>query len=364
MDLAGVIEVFRKNREIVEKELSDPSVNDDPEKLAELGKKHSHITQVVSSYDSIEAMKRELRGWKEMLQEAGEDERSIIEKTIDDLEEEIRDREMGLLLMLLPEPSARNNIIAEIRPGTGGEEAALFAMDLFRLYMRFSERNSWKFEVIEMNETDLGGIREAVFAIKGKDVFSKMRYESGVHRVQRVPTTESGGRIHTSTVSVAILTAVSEVEVKLDPSELKIDTFRSSGAGGQHVNKTESAVRVTHIPTGLTVAVQKDRSQHQNKAKALQILRAKLYKIYEDQEQQKTREKRRSQIGTGERSEKIRTYNFPQNRVTDHRINFTTYRLPEILDGYLDELLMKLTEADIAERLEEIKAANLPTTTR
>ncbi len=357
MELDGIIEVFRVNQKSIEKQLSDPRAKDDPEKLAELGKKHAHMTQVIELFDSIEAKKKELTGWEELLTESEDDEKSFIEQSVNDLKDQIRRLEMELLLRLLPEASSRKNIIGEIRPGTGGEEAALFAMDLFKLYMRFAERNSWKFDLIEMSETDLGGIREVVFSVRGQDVYSKMKYESGVHRVQRVPSTESGGRIHTSTVSVAILTEASEVDVKLDPGELRIDTFRSSGAGGQHVNKTESAVRVTHIPTGLTVVVQKDRSQHQNKAKALQILRAKLNKIYEDEKQQKTREKRRSQIGTADRSEKIRTYNFPQNRVTDHRINFTTYRLPEVFEGFLDELVMRLTEADIAERLEEIKSS-------
>jgi len=258
-------------------------------------------------------------------------------------------------MRLVPDEDSDRNTIVEIRAGAGGEEAALFSADLFRMYARFAERSGWKVDVLDMNETNLGGYKEIVFEIKGKDVYRKLRYESGVHRVQRVPRTESGGRIHTSAATVAILPKATELDVKIDPSELRIDTFRASGAGGQHVNKTESAVRIVHLPTGIAVSVQRDRSQHQNKARAMELLRARLFDMMLQDQMSKMSQKRRLQIGSGDRSEKIRTYNFPQSRVTDHRINYTSYRLAEILDGDLEELVSRLIEADLEIKLKELQ---------
>jgi peptide chain release factor 1 len=280
MDLEKIMEVFRERFKEVERELSRPEVASDPEKLMEYGKKHSELSEIINLYNDIESMKSELDEWYEMKNSAGESEQEEIAQTISDLENSIGKQELNLKGLLVPDLSDNRNIIIEIRAGTGGEEAALFAAALFRMYSRYAERNNWKSEIIDYNETDIGGLKEIVFQIKGRSVFSKLKYESGVHRVQRVPSTESGGRIHTSTATVAVLPEVSETEVKIDPADLRIDTYRASGAGGQHVNKTDSAVRIVHEPTGIVVAVQKERSQHQNKARALEILRAKLYEMY------------------------------------------------------------------------------------
>ncbi|HCO69846.1 peptide chain release factor 1 [Mesotoga sp.] len=352
MDLGKIMEVFKERFKEVEKELSKPEVASDPEKLMEYGKKHSELSEIIDLYGEISSMKSELEEWHEMKASADESELEEIDKAISDLESNISRQELNLKGLLVPDLSDERNIIIEIRAGTGGEEAALFAADLFRMYNRYAERNNWKSEIIDSNETDIGGLKEMIFQIRGRSVFSKLKYESGVHRVQRVPSTESGGRIHTSTATVAVLPEASETEVKIDPADLRIDTYRASGAGGQHVNKTDSAVRIVHEPTGIVVAVQKGRSQHQNKARALEILRARLYEMYSSKAENEITETRRTQIGTGERSEKIRTYNYPQNRVTDHRINFTSYRLLYIMDGDLDELVTELSAADINKRLE------------
>jgi peptide chain release factor 1 len=338
MNLEKIMEVFRERFKEVEAQLSRPEIASDPERLMEYGKKHAELSQIIELHGRIETMKRELDDWSEMKNSSEEEELEEIEKTIDELNVKIATEERNLKSLLVPDLADDRNIIIEIRAGTGGEEAALFGSDLFRMYSRYAERNNWKSEVIEVSETDLGGLKEIIFQIKGRSVYSKLKYESGVHRVQRVPTTESGGRIHTSTATVAVLP--------------RIDTYRASGAGGQHVNKTDSAVRIVHIPTGIVVAVQKERSQHQNKARAMELLRAKLYDMYSSKAESEVTQTRRSQIGTGERSEKIRTYNFPQNRVTDHRINFTSYRLLDIMDGDIEELVTELSAADINKRLE------------
>lgn len=296
---------------------------------------------------------RETQEFIELLKEEEEDEQEIdrYEKELDSLFQE---------LFLLLSPETGDKAIVEIRPGTGGEEAALFARDLFRMYTRYAERKGWDVEIAEMHETDLGGVKEAVFFVKGKNAYSILKYESGVHRVQRVPITESGGRIHTSTATVVVLPEIEERDIEIRPEDLKIETFRASGHGGQYVNKTESAVRITHIPTGIVVSCQNERSQYQNKQTALRILRARLYQLQREQLEKELSQKRKSQIGTGERSEKIRTYNFPQNRVTDHRINYTSYRLQEILDGDLDEIIAKLIEHDIENNIEEILGTSVP----
>jgi len=267
-----------------------------------------------------------------------------------------------LKTLLLPaDADDQKNVILEIRAGTGGEEAALFAADLFRMYGKYAERQGWRVEFLESHPTGIGGFKEIIASIEGRGVYSKLKYESGTHRVQRVPVTESQGRIHTSAVTVAILPEAEEVEVDINPEELRIDVFRSSGPGGQSVNTTDSAVRVTHLPTGIVISCQDEKSQHKNRAKALRVLRARLLDIAKHEQQEKISRERRSQIGTGDRSERIRTYNFPQGRVTDHRINLTLYKLGSILDGELDEVLEALQQADQAERLKEFDKSEVRT---
>ncbi len=258
--------------------------------------------------------------------------------------------------MLLPkDPRDERNVLVEIRAGTGGEEAALFAADLFRMYTRYAERTNWSTELLSVNETELGGFKEIIFMVVGKGAFSRLKYESGVHRVQRVPTTEAGGRIHTSAATVAVLPEAEEVELEINPNDLRIDVYRASGHGGQHVNTTDSAVRITHLPTGMVVTCQDEKSQLKNKEKALKILRARLLDQIEQEQRQKEAQDRRSQIGSGDRSERIRTYNFPQSRVTDHRIGLTLYRLEEILDGDLNEIIDALITTEQTQKLENFK---------
>ncbi|AKI97075.1 peptide chain release factor 1 [Kosmotoga pacifica] len=354
MELVDILNSLKKQLQEVERELSSPEVVSNPDKLMELSKRHAELREIFRLEEEIEAKRRELQEWKDMLEQSPQEEQEEIRSTIEQVEKQVENLLLELKMRLIPDEDSGRNIIVEIRAGAGGEEAALFSADLFRMYSRYAERSGWKVEVLDSNETDLGGFKEIVFEIRGKGVYRKLKYESGVHRVQRVPRTESGGRIHTSTATVAILPEATELDVKIDPSELRIDTFRSSGAGGQHVNKTESAVRIVHLPTGITVTVQRERSQHQNKARAMELLRARLFDMMQQDQLKKMSQKRRSQIGTGDRSEKIRTYNYPQNRVTDHRINYTSYRLAEILDGDLDEFLAKLIEADVELKLSEL----------
>ncbi|MBO8166028.1 MAG: peptide chain release factor 1 [Kosmotoga sp.] len=355
MNPVKILDSLRKQLKEVEKELSSPEISSNPDKLMELSKKHAELREIFLLEEGIEAKERELQEWKDLLEFSPPDEQEEIKQTLEHLQKEIEKLHLELKMRLVPDEDSDRNTIVEIRAGAGGEEAALFSADLFRMYARFAERSGWKVDVLDMNETNLGGYKEIVFEIKGKDVYRKLRYESGVHRVQRVPRTESGGRIHTSAATVAILPKATELDVKIDPSELRIDTFRASGAGGQHVNKTESAVRIVHLPTGIAVSVQRDRSQHQNKARAMELLRARLFDMMLQDQMSKMSQKRRLQIGSGDRSEKIRTYNFPQSRVTDHRINYTSYRLAEILDGDLEELVSRLIEADLEIKLKELQ---------
>jgi len=339
--------VLKEKKKELEKQLSRPDLS--PEEMKNYGIEYAKLEEIESVVNRI----RETQEFIELLKEEEEDEQEIdrYEKELDSLFQE---------LFLLLSPETGDKAIVEIRPGTGGEEAALFARDLFRMYTRYAERKGWDVEIAEMHETDLGGVKEAVFFVKGKNAYSILKYESGVHRVQRVPITESGGRIHTSTATVVVLPEIEERDIEIRPEDLKIETFRASGHGGQYVNKTESAVRITHIPTGIVVSCQNERSQYQNKQTALRILRARLYQLQREQLEKELSQKRKSQIGTGERSEKIRTYNFPQNRVTDHRINYTSYRLQEILDGDLDEIIAKLIEHDIENNIEEILGTSVP----
>lgn len=298
--------------------------------------------------EDIEATKELLSSNDEELKEMAEEELSQLEEKKEKLLEEIK------ILLIPKDPNDEKNVIMEIRAGAGGEEAALFAHDLFRMYSMYAEKKGWKVEIMSSNETDIGGFKEVILNISGKGAYSRLKYESGVHRVQRVPTTEAGGRIHTSTATVAVLPEVEEVDVEINPNDIKVDVFRSGGHGGQSVNTTDSAVRVTHIPTGIVVTCQDERSQIQNRERALKILRAKLYEMALQEQQREIAETRKSQVGTGERSERIRTYNFPQGRVTDHRIGLTLYRLQEVLDGDLDEIIDALILNDQAEKLKNM----------
>ena len=340
--------------------MSQPEVAVNPNLLRKYGQEQSDLADTVQLYQEYKQIKSELEDVKAMLSEGLDDpdERAMFKEEAEDLSAREAEMREKLRLLLLPkDPNDDKNVIVEIRAGAGGDEAGLFAADLFRMYSRYAEANRWKTSILSSNASGIGGFKEVIFQVKGKGAYSKLKYESGVHRVQRVPNTESSGRIHTSTATVAVLPEVEDVEIEVDPNDIRIDIFRSSGPGGQSVNTTDSAVRITYLPTGLTVSVQDEKSQLQNRIKAMSILRAKLY----DAEQRRIREEqgaaRRSQVGTGDRSEKIRTYNFPQTRITDHRIGYTSHRLAPVLDGDLNEFIDALTSHDQAE---QIKALSNP----
>lgn len=327
-------------------------VGDDYQRAAELAKERAEIEPIVQKAAQYRSVQEQIEQARSLADEPDEELRQLAEADLETLVPQSERLEAELRAMLLPkDPRDERNVIVEIRAGTGGDEAGLFAADLFRMYSRFAERRRWQVEVLSSNETGIGGIKEIVFMVKGKGAYSQLKYESGVHRVQRVPATEASGRIHTSTVTVAVLAEAEEVDLHIPESDLRIDVYRSAGAGGQNVQKNATAVRITHIPTGIVVACQDERSQLQNRVRAMSILRARLYEIEEERRQMAEDEARRSQVGTGERSEKIRTYNFPQNRVTDHRINLSSHNLPAVLDGELDEFIAELALRDETERL-------------
>ncbi len=332
------------------RELSDPEVLSDPDRYRKLAQEHAELREIVETY-------REYRECKDRVDEA----RALLEdpelgelaaEELPEAEEALERAEARLKELLTPkDPLDKKNVILEIRAGTGGEEAALFAAELFRMYTRYAEERGWKVEVLSSNPTGIGGFKEVIALIEGRNAYSRLKFESGVHRVQRVPVTESGGRIHTSAVTVAVLPEADEVDVDVNPDDLRVEVFRASGAGGQHVNRTESAVRITHLPTGITVACQDEKSQHKNRAKAMKILQARLFEKAKAEADRERSEARRSQVGSGDRSERIRTYNFPQGRVTDHRINLTLYRLQEVLEGDLDPVIDALVAHAQAESL-------------
>ncbi len=330
----------------IDKELIKPETIKDYKKYKELGKERNQLHEILELYEKYKKLAKEYEDTMkimeedESMRELAEEELERISNEKERLERELKNR------LIKRDPDDSKNVIMEIRAGAGGEEAAIFAADLFRMYQKFCEKKGWKIEILNTHRSDLNGFKEIIFYVKGENVYSILKYERGVHRVQRVPVTESSGRIHTSTATVAVLPEMEEGEIKIDPRDLKIETFRASGPGGQYVNTTDSAVRITHLPTGIVVSCQDQRSQYQNRIKAMQILRARLYEKQKQEQQEKLAKERKSQIGSGERSEKIRTYNFPQNRVTDHRINLTLYNLDRILDGELDEIIENLMLAD------------------
>ncbi|WP_052607298.1 peptide chain release factor 1 [Lentisphaera araneosa] len=349
------VERLRMRFKQVESELSDPSVFDDKDRYQDLSKEHQRLSSLVQTYDRQEEVKAELADNKEMLSgESDEELKEMIKLDMAGLEEELPLLEKKLMMLIVPpDPNDSRNCIVEIRPAAGGDEAALFAEDLMKMYQIYSSNKSWKVEVMEYTPSDLGGLKATVFSVKGEDVFRELNFESGVHRVQRIPKTETQGRVHTSTVTVAVLPEAEEVDLHIDPKELKFDTYRSSGAGGQCVNTTDSAVRVTHIPTGLACYSQQERSQHQNKEIAMQLLRSKLLDEKIRQEKQKMSDERRGQIGTGDRSERIRTYNYPQSRITDHRFGVTVHNLPDVMAGKFADVMDKILAIDAEQRLAE-----------
>ncbi len=334
--------------------LSDPEIVNDTKKLREFSKEQSDIQETVEVYREYKVAKEQFQDAKAMLEEKLDAEmREMVKEEISELEDQIEDLEARLKILLIPkDPNDDKNVIMEIRGAAGGDEAALFAGDLYRMYSRYAESQGWKVEVLEASSTGVGGFKEIIFMINGNGAYSKMKFENGAHRVQRVPETESGGRIHTSTATVACLPEAEEVEIELHDKDIRFDAFASSGAGGQSVNTTMSAVRLTHIPTGIVVSIQDEKSQHKNKDKAMKVLRARVYDKFQQEAQAEYDQVRKSAVGTGDRSERIRTYNFPQNRVTDHRIGLTIQKLDQILQGKMDEIIDALIMEDQSSRLE------------
>ncbi len=340
--------------ELTEK-LTDPEVLGNTDEYRKVLTEHAELTTLIETYREYKAKVAERSEARELLDgPLDEDFRKLVSEEFAELNVKVKELEATLRELLMPkDPNDAKNVIVEIRGGAGGEEAALFGAVLFRMYSKFAEKNGWHIEIIDSNETEIGGLKEIIFSVDGRGVYSKMKFESGVHRVQRVPSTESGGRIHTSTATVAVLPEADDVDVELNMNDVEIDTYRSGGAGGQHINKTDSAIRLTHKPTGIVVTCQDQRSQLKNKEKAFKVLRTKLLDMYQGQQINEIAEDRKSQVGTGDRSERIRTYNYPQNRVTDHRIDLTLYKLTEILEGSIDEIVDALITSDRAKKLAE-----------
>lgn len=354
MKIEKKLEELEKKYEEIEKLLIDENTYKNSDFLNSLLKEKSLIEESVALYRELKKIKKEIEDTEKLINE--KELKELVKEELEKLYEKEKEITDKIILSLVQKDERdEKDVIMEIRAAAGGEEAALFASDLFRMYSYYAEKKKWKVEIIDSHPTDIGGYKEIIFSIKGKGAYGELKYESGVHRVQRVPVTEASGRIHTSTVTVAVLSEIEEVDIDINPDDLKIDVFRASGHGGQCVQKTESAVRITHIPTGFIVTCQDERSQLKNKEKALRVLRARLYDYYQREKQKEVGEERKKQIGWGERSEKIRTYNFPQNRVTDHRIGLSLYNLSEILEGNLDELINALKEEDKKRKIENLE---------
>lgn len=347
------LEALEDRYAFVSEKISDPEVISDQDAWRKFCKEHSDLTPIITKYREYKTAKETIADDKEMLDAGQEKEfEEMIRLELEEAQQTLEQAAQDLKILLLPkDPNDDKNVIVEIRGGTGGDEAALFAADLMRMYSMYAESRNWKIDVLSSNATDIGGYKEVSFLIEGQGAYSRLKFESGVHRVQRVPSTESSGRIHTSAVTVAVLPEVEEVEVEINQNDLRIDVFRAGGPGGQCVNTTDSAVRITHLPTGLVVSCQDEKSQHKNKDKAMKILRSRLYDLMEEQRHKEIADERKSQVGSGDRSERIRTYNFPQGRVTDHRINLTLYKLEQILNGSLDEIIDALITADQSAKL-------------
>ncbi len=354
------IEIFDKRYSELNSRLYEPSVASDPEEYQKIMKEIKSIEELVQTYREYKSAVQSEKESLEILEDSSDSElKELAQAELDEAKENIERLSEQLKILLLPkDPNDERNVIIEIRGGAGGEESALFSAVLFRMYSMYAEKRGYKVEVINANETELGGYKEISFMIEGEGAYSRFKFESGVHRVQRVPETESQGRVHTSTTTVAVLPEAEDVELEIDPKDLKIDTFRSSGAGGQHINKTSSAIRITHLPTGTVVECQDERSQYKNKDKALKVLKSRLLKEKQDKQASEIAENRKLQVGTGDRSERIRTYNYPQGRLTDHRIGLTLYKLEDILNGNLDEVIDALITADRAEKLKESMEQN------
>ena len=358
MNIEPKLQALEEEFNETEKKMSDPEIISDPKEIQILGQKRAKLEPVVNMYREYKDAQKSIAEAKELLKSGDSELEALAKEELENLEPKIENFTRDLTLLLLPQdPNDEKSVVIEIRAGTGGDEATLFAADLFRMYTRFCERQRWKIEIIDSstNTAGIGGYKEIVFRIDTKGAYSKMKYESGVHRVQRVPITEAGGRIHTSAATVAVLPEVDDVEVEIRQEDLKIDTYRSSGAGGQHVNMTDSAVRITHLPTGIVVTCQDERSQIKNRARAMSYLKTKLYDLEQQKQNSEQASERRGMIGSGDRSERIRTYNFPQNRITDHRINLTLYKLEAYLDGDLYEMMDAMLLAEQTQKLQDIE---------
>ncbi len=340
----------------LEKKLMDPNIINDMDQYQTVAKEHSDLVPIVELYRAYKKNDEIMKEDKEMLEMSDDEEmNALLKQEISAREEEMEQQEQQMQVLLLPkDPNDHKNVIVEIRAGAGGDEAGLFAGNLYRMYVRYAERNRWAVDLMSMNEQGIGGVKEAIFMINGKGAYSRLKYESGVHRVQRVPQTESSGRIHTSTATVAVLPEAEDVDVEISEKDIRVDVFRSSGNGGQSVNTTDSAVRITHLPTGMVVSCQDEKSQLKNKDKAMKILKSRLYDQMLEEQAKEISQDRRSQVGTGDRSERIRTYNYPQGRITDHRINKTIHQLENFLDGDIDEMIDALTTEDQAKKLQEV----------
>lgn len=356
MDIFEQLENVQIRYEEINSMLSDPEIIKDSKKLTELSKEEGDLRETVQEFQKYKEVKEELESTEELLAEDLESEmKELAEMERDELSEQKEALEEQLKILLIPkDENDDKNVIMEIRGAAGGDEAQLFAADLFGMYQKYADKNGWKTEVLESTSTGVGGFKEIIFQINGKGVYSKLKYENGAHRVQRVPETESQGRVHTSTATVVVMPELEDIEYEIDQNDIRVDIYRASGAGGQHVNMTDSAVRMTHIPTGIVVAMQDERSQLKNREKAIKILRSRVFDFYEREAQAEIDAERKSAIGTGDRSERIRTYNFPQGRVTDHRINLTLHKLEQILSGDIDEIIEELTLQDQASKLEHL----------